>query len=170
MKNLILTAFIILFAASILPASAQYRNHTPRPGDWTGSIIKTDNTPRSILGGVDFSMHHSYEMNFVSFSGQGYNQNMYTNTMVFGFTDRLRGRVDLALAHSPFGNGLMTQGNEVRFMVRNAELNYQFGKNSNLSIHFSQMPQYGYGYGYGQPYGMYGNMHRRGHHPYHPFY
>jgi hypothetical protein len=49
------------------------------------------------------------------------------------------------MAHSPFGNGLMTQGNEMRFMVRNAELNYRLGQNSNVSLSFSQMPYGHYG-------------------------
>lgn len=144
------TAALLFISANL--ASAQFINEVPRNGDWTGSVVKTDLNQKKIFGNVAFKMNHAYEVSFTSFGGQAYNQNMYTNTMLFGFSDRLNGRVDLSLAHSPFGNGLMTQGNDVRFIVRNAELNYRLGQNSNLSVSFSQMP---YGY-YGGGYDRYG--------------
>src|SRR5690606_21208298 len=107
MKPKVLTALLALLAAFAAPAAAQFVNEVPRSGDWTGSIVKEDSKQRTLFGSnIGFSMNHSYEMSFVSFGGQGYNQNMYTNTMLFGFSDRLNGRVDLSLAHSPFGNGL----------------------------------------------------------------
>ncbi len=152
MKRLVLSLSLAILMISASSATAQFVNEIPRSGDWTGSIIKTDTNQKRILGNVAFSMNHAYEVSFTSFAGQAFNQNMYTNTMLFGFSNRLNGRLDLSMAHSPFGNGLMTQGNEMRFMVRNAELNYRLGQNSNISVSFSQMP---YG-SYGGPYDRHG--------------
>lgn len=143
MKYIVISASLLWVVLYPVLASAQLTNDLPRSGDWTGSIIKTDMTQKKILGNVAFNMNHAYEVSFTTFGGQAYNQNMYTNSMLFGFSDRLKGRLDVSMAHSPFGNGLMTQGNEMRFMVRNAEINYRLGQNSNVSLSFSQMP-YGY--------------------------
>ena len=112
-------------------------------------------------------MHESYEMTFSSMGGHFYNQNIFTNSMLFRLTPRLTGRLDLSMAHSPFGQGFITnKKDQFRFFVRNASLNYKLGKNSDISIHFSQVPYssyynpYGYGplgYGYGyNPYGYNG--------------
>lgn len=152
MKYIFLSVSLLFLVVSAQTAAAQLVNEVPRSGDWTGSIVKTDLNQKKILGNVAFSMNHAYEVSFTTFGGQAFNQNMYTNTMLFGFSDRLKGRLDLSMAHSPFGNGLMTQGNDMRFMVRNAELNYRLGEKSNVSVSFSQMPQ---GY-YGGPYDRYG--------------
>jgi hypothetical protein len=152
MRYIVLSVSLLFLMMSANLAAAQLINEIPRSGDWTGSIVKTDLNQKRLLGNVAFNMNHAYEVSFTSFGGQAYNQNMYTNTMLFGFNDRLTGRLDLSMAHSPFGNGLMTQGNDMRFMVRNAELNYRLGQNSNVSVSFSQMP---YGY-YGSPSDRYG--------------
>jgi hypothetical protein len=66
--------------------------------------------------------------------------------MQFFFSEDLTGRVDLQLLHSPFGNSYMSNNNsgmDMKFMIRNAELNYQIGENSNISIQFQQVPSYG---------------------------
>ncbi len=152
MRRIILFAAIFTITIGSTPLLAQFVNQVPRSGDWTGSIVKTDLDQKNLLGRFGFSMNHSYEMSFTNFGGQSYNQNMYTNTMFLRFSDRMQARVDLSLAHSPFGNGLMTQGNDVRFLVRNAELNYKLGEKSQVSLQFSQMPN---AY-YGGPYDRYG--------------
>lgn len=138
---------ILLFS----PTLAQYMQHVPRPGDWTGAVVRQDKNPKLLFGKVGFSMNHSYEMNVATMGGSVFNQNMYTNSLFLDFGNRLQGRVDLSLAHSPLGNGMLTQGKEVRFLVRNAELNYKMGERSQLSLHFSQQP-----YGYGSYYDRYG--------------
>lgn len=173
MRKIILLAAIILSIGSA-PIFAQFIHQVPKSGDWTGSIVKTDLNQKNLLGRFGFSMNHSYEMSFTNFGGQSYNQNMYTNTMFLRFSDRMQARVDLSLAHSPFGNGLMTQGNDVRFLVRNAELNYRLGEKSQVSVQFSQMPS---GF-YGGPYDRYGlgnNYYRNNRwnsagNPFFPFY
>ncbi len=136
--NRFLSAILILFVAA-LPAAAQLRQDVPSPHDWTGAVVKTQAPSRGLLGLQQFQMSHSYEMTMGSFAGQGYNQNYYTNTMRMRFNDRLTGRLDLSVAHSPFGQGLYA-GDGPRFLVRNAELSYQMNANTHFQVRFSQGP------------------------------
>lgn len=155
---------IMLFAGVQADALAQFRADQPSTFDRTGAITKETQPAgdEKILGLFNFQMDHSYEMSMSSLGGNTYNQNFYTNTMHFLFNEDLYGRVDVGVAHSPFGNSLM--GNDqAQILVRNAELNYRLNDNTHFRVSFQQQPAgYGYGYGYGS-----GQRYQRG---YHPFY
>ena len=172
MKRLIFVTSLVFMALIIgVNAQAQFRQDAPNDYQYTGNILKPNSTTHtsaflSFFKSSKFQMHESYEMTFSSMGGHYYNQNILTNTMLFQLTPRLTGRLDLSMAHSPFGQGLITNNkDQFRFFIRNAELNYKLGKNSALSIHFSEVPYsnyyspFGYGpmgYGYGNsPYGYY---------------
>ncbi len=151
-----INAIFILVALLLLPVVdgvAQFRSENNSAFDRTGHILRQDNEEESsFLGLQDFQMNHSYEMTMGSFGGNMYNQNMYTNTMHLQFNENLYGRVDLSMAHSPFGNNIMGQ-DQTQFFVRNAELNYKFSENSRVQVRFQQIPAgHGYGYGYGPSY------------------
>jgi hypothetical protein len=149
-----LSTFILLLIGISSVAEAQLREDVSRSSELTGSIIKQNPSDGANLGNLfNMQMDHSYSMMFSSFGGQMQNMNAYTNTMRFFFSEDLTGRVDLSLLHSPFGNNnFMTNNNgmDTQLIIRNAELNYQINENSNISIHFQQLPQ---GYGY-NPWGM----------------
>jgi hypothetical protein len=130
---------LLILATFCLDAEAQFRDNLPSGMDLTGNVVKAETSPDQLFGLVNFQMSHSYEMSFGSFAGQGYNQNIYTNTMHLLFNDRLRGRVDLSVAHSPFGNGL-TGREGPQFFIRNAQLSYDITDSSNISLSFSQVP------------------------------
>lgn len=146
-------------------AQAQFRSQEPSPLNYTGPITKTVTVSQDQKGLLDlFNIHNvkmrnSLEMNFSSFGGHVYNENLFTNTMFMNFTPRLSGRLDISLAMSPFGNGFMAQSQKPRIFVRNAELNYQLSKNSSIHLQFSTMPYASpfMPYGYGGGYGYYGN-------------
>ncbi len=151
MKITAIFGFLILLALPSQDISAQFRSDTYSPFDRTGTILRPNTEQSSsFLGLQNFQMNHSYEMTMGSVGGSMYNQNVYTNTMHLMFNEDLYGRVDLAVAHSPFGNSFMGQENQTQFYVRNAELNYRFSENSRIQIRFQQIPAgQGYGYGYG---------------------
>lgn len=148
--------FLVLIALiCVETSSAQFKASAPSPYHNTGNVIKVEqNQP---MGGLqnffNMKMSHSYEATFSSYNGQFANLNMYTNTMMFSFTPKLTGRLDLAFAHSPFGNGypgMQNQQNNSQFLIRNAEINYQFSKNTNISFSYQELP---YGSGWGMGYG-----------------
>ncbi len=155
MRVLSLFLLIGIFAVPQI-SEAQFRDTDYEPTDYSG-VVSTDNSGTHDLGWFDFRMDHSYEMTVGSFGGNTYNQNFYTNTMHFLFNENLTGRVDLSVAHSPFGNSLFGEDQGPQFFIRNAELNYNITDNTQLRFQFRQIPggmynPYGYGHGYYNPY------------------
>jgi hypothetical protein len=145
---------LMLVFGSATIAAAQLRHEEPNPYQWTGSILRSAPIAQSSslpFGMKGFQMSHSYEMTMGTFGGQTYNQNYYTNSMALQFNDRMTGKLDVAFAHSPFGNGMMmNQG--PRIFIRNAEFQYQISPKTQFSVSFQQNPwnryQSPYLYGY----------------------
>lgn len=161
MKKISLTFFLVTVLLLISSTGfAQLRENQNTSSDFLGGIVKERTAEPGNLGNLfNMTMDHSYSMTFGSVGGQYQNINAYTNTMHFFFSDKMTGRVDLSVLHSPFGNSYLNgPGNsgEVDFVIRNAELNYQLSEKSNISISFQQVPAY-------SRYGYYNNR-------YNPFY
>lgn len=133
---------IVLTLGTHAFANAQLRTEVPSPYQWTGSVLRSAPIAQSSslpFGMQGFRMTHSYEMTIGTFGGQAYNQNYYTNSMALQFNDKLTGKLDVAFAHSPFGNGMMlNQG--PRVFIRNAQFQYQLSPKTQLSISYQQNP------------------------------
>ena len=146
--------FISLAWASV--SHAQLRKDQNKRSELAGPIVKDPSQGANLSNLFNMQMDHSYSMTLSSFGGQTYNMNAYTNTMRFFFSEKLTGRVDLSVLHSPFGNSLTQSGEGMnpQFMIRNAELNYELSENSEIRIQFQQRPAYG-----ANPWsrGLYGN-------------
>lgn len=152
--SILLLAFIFV-GASI--SYGQFRDQLRKSSDYTGSVIKENPSQGADWSNLfNMTMDHSYSMIFSSFGGQTQNINAYTNTMHFFFSDKLTGRLDVSMLHSPFGNSsfnnMDNNGIGADIIIRNAELNYQLSEKSNISLHFQQVPSYGYGGLYGSPF------------------
>lgn len=150
MKSLVTRLVLILFVftAFTVVAEAQLKENLPGSATLSGPIFEQqDNSSDNLFSNLfsNFNMSHSYSMTFSSFGGQFQNMNAYTNTMQFDLSDRMSGRVDLSLLHSPFGNNFMNTNNDLgaKFIIRNAELNYDLGENSRIQLQFQQNPYYG---------------------------
>lgn len=167
LRYLAILPLIALFIAIDANHSvAQLRSDVPSPYIITNPTLiqnRVASETKNAFGLANFTMGHSYEMSFGSFGGQAYNQNMYTNTMLLGFNDRLTGRLDVSLAHSPFGDNLPGMSNGAQIFVRNAMLNYALGENSNITLQFQQNPSgMGiFGNQYGNSFGAYPYMNSR---------
>lgn len=153
MKKYLLILTVLTFGAVSI-AEAQLRQDLNRSNDYTGAVVKTDQSTSGVLGdlmeSLNMSMSHSYSMNFGSIGGQFQNLNAYTNHMTFDFSENLTGQVDVSVLHSPFGNSFMNMGSNdlgARVIIDRAQLDYQISPNTNLSIQFSQRP-------YHSPFGM----------------
>ncbi|WP_124245528.1 hypothetical protein [Cyclonatronum proteinivorum] len=121
-------------------ANGQFRDHVQQPAEYTSAVVAPIVSESNMLGLAGFQMNHSYEMTMGSMGGNVYNQNFYTNTMQFLFNERLTGRVDLSIAHSPFGNNIFGESQGPQFFIRNAELNYAISDRTHLSFQFRQVP------------------------------
>src|SRR5699024_9761286 len=137
-----LLLFVLMFASTAV-SYAQLRKDRIANDEYSGPIFKKEDPSEgaNLSNLFNMTMDHSYVMTFGSVDGHYRNLNMYTNTMRFYFTEKLTGRVDLSILHSPFGgsniNGLNAQ-NEVKFIIRKAELDYDISENSSLHIRFQQ--------------------------------
>lgn len=152
---LLLTAFFVLTA---FDAKAQYRGDVSQPIDYRGSIINSQSaTIQTRLASFfenNVVMSHSYSMSFGSVGGSYQNLNAYTNTMNIAFSDRLQGRVDVSLFHSPFGGNNLYGANSdsPQIMLSNAELNYKISDNATIRFQYNRSPYNSYGYGF-SPFG-----------------
>lgn len=165
MKKILLTGVLLIGLVFIQQtAYGQFRDNVPSGFNNTGNIIKkTDSNNKNFLNIAHLTMHQSLDLSVGTFGGQVFNQNLLTNSMLFDFTPRLSGRLDVSLSMSPFTNSFMQNANKARIFIRNADLRYQLGNNSSISIHFSQDPYgyynpfmpYGYGYNSFNPFGGY---------------
>jgi hypothetical protein len=175
LRYLAILPLVALFIAIDANQSiAQLRSDVPSPYIITNPTVvqnRVATDTRNAFGLANFSMGHSYEMSFGSFGGNAYNQNMYTNTMLLDFNDRLTGRLDLSLAHSPFGDNLPGMSNGAQIFVRNAMLNYAISDRSNITIQFQQIPggMGLYGNPYGNGFGAYPYMNSRFNQSYNPW-
>lgn len=171
MRNLpCLLGFVFVLTVAV-PAQAQLRQDARE--------IAAQSTPRLYDAGTGFSLNklfspqtfkmaHAYEFSAGSLGGNGYSLGVYTNSLMWQFSQKLAARVDLSVAHSPFGNapGFGHSVNAVsgeqqpfRFFVQNAEVAYRPSENMELRFSYRQSP-YGsfyspYGYSpYGHPFGV----------------
>lgn len=147
MKQISLATFVTTLLVLTLGlhslSMAQLRKNKPDMSKLSGPVLKQDPSDGAKLSNLfNMQMHHSYSMMFSSYGGQMQNMNAYTNTMQFFFSDKLTGRVDLSLLHSPFGSSYMSQdkGLGTEFIIRNAELNYELSDKSSIRVQFQQVP------------------------------
>lgn len=159
MRQTLVMCAVLLALAVASPANAQLRTDAraqsqlamPRLSD-AGGVLGTLFSPNT------FRMAHSYTFSAGSMGGQGYSMGLYTNSMMFQFSPKLAARVDVGVAHSPFGNGLPGmrmdgQGNNLNVFLQNAEIAYR--PNDSFQMHFS-VRQSPFG-GYMSPFGVMGS-------------
>lgn len=170
-----LLAVLAVALAVATPASAQ------RTADLPGRqapVALTDAGSGGLSLGKLFNAEtlkfsQSYELSYGSGPVGGVGLGVYTSSLRWQPSAKLAGRVDVGVAHSPFGSsGVQSalgfdNAGDVRVFLRNAELAYRPTENMTLQLRVQQSPYgayaspYGYGPGYGlgygyTPYGAYG--------------
>lgn len=152
---IVILALVLLTAA---PVDAQLRAELPPRV--APAAVYTQPSPGLSLGNLfnseTLKFSHGYEFSYNSFGGEGIGIGVYSTSMRWQPTDRLAARVDVGLAHSPFGSSMMqqqlgfSQDQPARVFLQNASIAYRPTENSVLTLSFSQSP---YG-GYFAPFGM----------------
>ena len=156
-KLLSLLCFVVLLGLAV-PVQAQLRQDV-QAQQTSAKLYGTDGPAFSLnqlFSPEHFRMSHSYEMSFGSFGGQASSLGMYTNTMMFQFSQKLAARVDVAFAHSLLNNGMRNplgpDADRGQVFLRNAEIAYRPTENMRLHLSVRQSPYGGYmnpyGYGY----------------------
>ncbi|MEM9997287.1 MAG: hypothetical protein AAF809_06260 [Bacteroidota bacterium] len=166
-------AFATLLLALLLattPVQAQFRADAP---NGPAPVMVTANPAGASLGrffsGDAFKLSHSYEVSYSSFgSAGGFGMGLYTTSLRWQPTANLAGRVDVGVAHAPFGSSQLqsafgfSENQPAQVFIRNAELAYRPTENSMIRLQFSQNPfgnagglygAQGLGYGYSPYFG-----------------
>src|SRR3990172_118684 len=85
-------------------ASAQFKPTVQSRERVTGSLLRPDDG--GFLFGLfnpnNFSMQHSFSLSYLTGGGQGLSMGVYTNSMMYRFTDDLDVRADISLMASPY--------------------------------------------------------------------
>ncbi len=115
----------------------------------------TNNSPNNLLGFInmnDFTMRHSFSMQYSSFGNHGLALGMYTNSMFYRFMDNMNVQLDVSLVHSPYSSfGEAFQKDISGVYISNAAINYYPWKDFSIHVQYRNSP-----YGYYNPfYGMY---------------
>jgi len=145
--------------AVALPVRAQRAADVPGP---IAPVVLSE-TPGSLSIGELFNAQtlkfsQSYEATYSGGGGGSIGLGIYTASLRWQPTNRLAGRVDVGVMHSPFGTpGLQSQigldgAGDTRVFLRNAELAYRPTDNATIHLSVQQSPYgtYASPYGYGR--------------------
>jgi hypothetical protein len=163
----VLLAATLAFSA---PVRAQLR--ADLPGQAPATVYAAPGTPTlaSLFNAQTLRFSHSYEMSYSSLGGASLGMGVYTTSLRWQPTERLAGRVDVGVAHSPFGDdGVRSalgfdQDTPARVFLRNAELAYRPTANSIIHLQVRQSPFGAYASPYGYGYDAYSPMYGTGLH------
>ena len=155
---------LVLMLSVVNPAEAQLRETANGPaatalydeGSAGSSLLNT------LFSDDHFRMSHAYEMSMSSFGGNTASMGMYTNSMMWQFNEQWAARVDVSLAHSPFGGNSAFNDQDPQVFLRNAEVAYRPSENMEFRFQMRQSPHGSYMSPYSGHRGMYRGMHRGG--------
>ncbi len=160
MRNIVSLALLLILLGVSLPAQAQLRE-TAFEQKAPAKLYDTKSSGFSLNKFFDpahFRMAQSVEFSTSSFGGNSSSLGMFTNSMMWQFSEKLAARVDVSVAYSPNAGTLGSNNTggalngDARVFVQNAEFAYKPTENVQLHLSFHQSP-----YGrYGSPYGYYG--------------
>ncbi len=172
MRTLLILLLIVLVYAA--PAYAQRR--ADLPANPSAVQLSGADQPLSLSGlfnAQSLKIGHSYEFSYTGYGGSSLGLGIYTTSLQWQPSSKLAGRVDVGVAHSPFGTPDVQQAlgfdqnTPARIFLRNAELAYRPTENSVLHLQFQQNPTGGYGR---SPYDAYGSPYGYGGYGYSPGY
>lgn len=134
--------FFIVFCASI-SLNAQFKETNILKPSIRDGI--TNNSPDFVLGMFDpakFNMSHSYSLSYTASGSNGLALGVYTNSMMYKFTDKLQLLVDASLVHSPYSTfGKNVQNQLTGIYISKAQLNYRPSENTYISLQYQNLPE-----------------------------
>lgn len=156
MRNVLsLTMAALLLVSSLSVAQLKSKIDSPPP---VSESLMRPGASDYLLGLFDpskLSMKHSFSMSYSSFGGQGISLGMYTNSLMYQFSDKVDFQADINATHSPyssFGN----KNDFSRIFLGRAELNYRPTDNMWLQIQYREVPAMYWLNGYRNPNLYYG--------------
>ena len=155
----------VALAVALAAAPARAQRTADLPGR-QAPVALTDAQGGLSLGQLfnaqTLDLSHSYELSYGAGPAGGVGLGVYTSSLRWQPSAALAGRVDVGVAHSPFGSAgvqsaLGFEGaGDARVFLRNAELAYRPTQSSVIHLRVQQSPYGSYAapYGYASPYGF----------------
>jgi len=132
---------IFLIGFSLL-SFAQYKdNGFPKEEIKSGIFNRSSNSLFSFLTDENFSMKHSVSMSYSAFAGQGIALGVYTNSMMYKFSDDLNIQLDASIINSPYSTfGKELQNSINGLYLSRAAINYRPWKDVFISLQYNSYP------------------------------
>lgn len=131
---------------------AQFKDQLNKPVDIKSGILSGDTSSLfGFLNSDNLKMHHTFDLSYQAFGGHGIALGVYTNSLMYKFSDQLNVQADLSLVNSPynsFGKEFASQING--FYLSRAQINYKPTENTTIMLQYQNMPMNFYNpfYGY----------------------
>lgn len=128
---------------------AQFREQVENQPTMHDGLVR-NTVPSLVLGFINpnnFSMKHTVDLSYSAFGNQGMALGVYTNSMLYKFTDNLNISADVSLVNSPynsFGKDFANRLNGI--YLTKAELNYRPWENVTMSVQYRSYPFGSYGF------------------------
>ena len=157
MRKTAVSLGILVAIFCVATATAQFKSRPETQSSVSDAIVRSDNGGL-LFGWFDpskFNMQQSFSLSYQTFGGQGVSLGVYTNSLMYQFSDALDVRADVSLMASPFNSfGKQAQSSLTGLFLNRAEINYRPWKNALVQIQYRQSPLYyglgnNYGYGFG---------------------
>lgn len=149
------TLGIVAVMAALLATSAfsQFKEKAEARPSVSESMVRADDSGL-MFGWFDpnrLTMHHTYSLSYQSLGGKGLSLGVYTNSLMYKFSELLDFQADISLMHSPFNSFGDKMRNDLSgIFLSRAQLNYRPSDNMLFQIQFRQLPPLywlgGYGY------------------------
>lgn len=141
--------FVIIFTLSTY---AQFKETGFPTSNIRDGIVNNSVSPLfGFLNSENFSMTHSFSMQYSAFGNQGMALGMYTNSMMYKFSDNLNVQLDASFIHSPYSTfGEKFQKEISGFYISRAAVNYKPWEDVSIHIQYQNIP-----YNYYNPYNYY---------------
>lgn len=134
--------FLIIMSLISSLSFAQFKDsgfptETPRDGIYN----KSSNFLFDFLNNENFSMKHSFSMSYSAFAGQGIALGVYTNSMMYKFSDNLNVQLDASIVNSPYSTfGKDFQSSINGLYISRAAVNYRPWNDVYITLQYRSMP------------------------------
>lgn len=151
MKRIFLTVFIL----SVVTSSQFKEKDIFKPNVKDAITSSTSNLIFGFIDPDNFSMNHSFNLSYSAFGSNSLALSVYTNKMMYKFSDNLNLQVDASIVQSPYSSfGKNFQNQISGIYLSRAQLSYNPWENFNITVLYSQLPNNYYSPYYNGNYGF----------------
>lgn len=143
MMKKVIFIFVLLVALNLTAQVRPGGFDSPRVQD--GIVNQNSGNLFGFMNSENFSMNHSFDLSYQSFGSNGLALGVYTNSMMYKFSDKLNIQTDLSIVQSPYSSfGKNFQNNINGIYLSKAALNFKPYKDMFITIQYRNLPFTGY--------------------------